>query len=401
MKILVLTPSNPLTQKGGLEIRVWNIWKRLAKYYDVTIITYDLTKTITTIKSKTQGGVNYYILPLKIPKTKYLRWLWYGISPNLIEFNSKNILKFCEGLINHNRFDLIVADHLWLAPTVVKLKKLSSIKTLYLSHGFEYIFQQRWEKHANIFTRFALKILLRNLEMTERKLLTSFSYLTCISHQEKKLLIEWEVNKNKIEIIPNGIDLSSIPNTVVSNPGKNFFNLFFVGSLDYVANKDALKFFIAGIYSPLRQDNAMMKNVKLIIVSRYYPAWLKKFQKDDSSIMIDTGSCSIQTYLSMNTVCIAPVRIGCGSRVKVLEYFKYQQPVIATKVGAEGIDCEHLKNIIITDDPVEFRNWVIKLINNKNLRKKLGENARKLVEKKYSWDKIAEKLNRFISQTIK
>jgi glycosyltransferase involved in cell wall biosynthesis len=401
MKILVLTPLNPLAQKSGLEIRVWSIWKRLSKYHNITIVSYDLELKTNILKNEIHRDISFYTLSLKMSKLKFFKWLFYGTTPNLFEFNNKRIFEFCSYLLKNKKIDLIVADHLWLAPTVIKLSSRYGVKNMYLSHGFEHVVWERSLQYTNVFTKPVIRILMRNLKKVEKNVLSNCDYLTCIGQEEKKQLIKWGINRDKVEIIPNGIEVDSTVNNVGNSLfGANIFNLFFVGSLDYIANKDGIIFFISKIYSLLKKDKDFSKNVRLIILSRHYPNWLRKYQKTNNSISIYTNSGEIKNYLSENTICIAPIRIGCGSRVKVLEYFKYKQPVIATQVGVEGIECEHLKNIIIANNPVSFADWIIKLVKNKTLREKLGENGQQLVEEKYNWEIITRKLSKFISQTV-
>jgi glycosyltransferase involved in cell wall biosynthesis len=94
------------------------------------------------------------------------------------------------------------------------------------------------------------------------------------------------------------------------------------------------------------------------------------------------------------SVFVAPIRIGSGTKIKVLNAMAQAKPVVATTVAAEGIDVTPEKNILIADDPEEFAKKVVYLLNHEEIAKKMGEMARELIEEKYSWDIIAENIYR-------
>jgi glycosyltransferase involved in cell wall biosynthesis len=104
-----------------------------------------------------------------------------------------------------------------------------------------------------------------------------------------------------------------------------------------------------------------------------------------------------------SAVYVVPLRIGGGTRLKILQAFAMKKAVISTSVGCEGLGLVHGEHILISDDPKEFADNVIKLARDKQLRRKLGENGRLLVQDKYDWKAIAEKLDgvyrRLINQT--
>jgi glycosyltransferase involved in cell wall biosynthesis len=93
-------------------------------------------------------------------------------------------------------------------------------------------------------------------------------------------------------------------------------------------------------------------------------------------------------------VFVAPIRIGSGTKIKVLNAMAQGKPVVATTTAAEGIDVTPEENILIADDPEEFAKKILYLFKNEEMRRKMGEKARELIERKYSWDVISEDIHR-------
>ena len=102
----------------------------------------------------------------------------------------------------------------------------------------------------------------------------------------------------------------------------------------------------------------------------------------------------IRPIVQRASVFVAPIRIGSGTKIKILNAMAQAKPVVATTTAAEGIDVTPEENILITDDPEEFAKKVLYLLRNEEIAKKMGEKARDLIERKYNWDLIAENIHR-------
>ncbi|MDE0041594.1 MAG: glycosyltransferase, partial [Candidatus Poribacteria bacterium] len=91
-------------------------------------------------------------------------------------------------------------------------------------------------------------------------------------------------------------------------------------------------------------------------------------------------------------VYVVPLRIGGGTRLKILEALAMGKAVVSTSVGAEGLNLTAGDEIVIADEPTAFGDTVVQLMENKSMRRRLGENGRRRVEAEYDWRRIGEKL---------
>jgi glycosyltransferase involved in cell wall biosynthesis len=97
---------------------------------------------------------------------------------------------------------------------------------------------------------------------------------------------------------------------------------------------------------------------------------------------------------------VAPLILGTGIKNKVLEAMAMGKCVVTTSIGSQGINAVSGEDLIITDDPHEFATWVVSLLRDKQLRQKLGDNARRIIETQYSWKKIAERLDQIFAGSV-
>jgi len=100
----------------------------------------------------------------------------------------------------------------------------------------------------------------------------------------------------------------------------------------------------------------------------------------------------VRPYIHNSSVCVVPLRVGAGIRIKILEALAMGKAVVSTRVGCEGINVESGRNISIADSPQMFAEATIELLRNSALRRKLGAEGRKLIEREYTWDEIGPRL---------
>jgi glycosyltransferase involved in cell wall biosynthesis len=82
---------------------------------------------------------------------------------------------------------------------------------------------------------------------------------------------------------------------------------------------------------------------------------------------------------------IAPLRLGGGTRLKILEAMAMGKPVVSTPEGAEGLQVEDGRDLLLASSPETFAERLVKVLKDAALSRSLGENARRLVEQRYGW----------------
>ena len=190
---------------------------------------------------------------------------------------------------------------------------------------------------------------------------------------------------SNITVIPNGVDIEEFLFTKANSQN---ITISYFGNMEYFPNQDAVLFFSKQILPMIKQK---IPGVKFLIVGKNPSLTVQSLATDENIIVTGTVDSVIPHYIN-SSICIVPLRAGGGTRLKILEAMAVGRPVVSTTIGCEGLDVVDGENLLIADTPVQFAEKVIQLINDKQLYQKIANNGRKLVEDKYSWDKIAEKL---------
>lgn len=212
-----------------------------------------------------------------------------------------------------------------------------------------------------------------------------------IAALEEAALILVCSNIDKIKILAEIPDLQSkiitVPNCIDYNEFQNFLNEYhipysesqrsivtFVGTLNYPPNRDAVNIIISKIAPHFKKD------VQFLIVGKTPPNI-----RTPCNVRFCGYVDDIKKILYHSDICIAPLRSGSGTRLKILEYMAMKRPVISTSKGAEGLDFQDGENIVIEDNLDLFHEQISNLLDNEKLRNKIGQNGQKLVREKYDW----------------
>jgi glycosyltransferase involved in cell wall biosynthesis len=108
----------------------------------------------------------------------------------------------------------------------------------------------------------------------------------------------------------------------------------------------------------------------------------------------------VRPYVYKSAVFVVPLRMGGGTRLKVLEGLAMEKAVVTTSVGCEGIDVTHGEHLLIADEPRAFADAVLGLLGDRDVRLGLGRQGRALVERQYRWETVVEKLEGFYDRLL-
>ena len=121
---------------------------------------------------------------------------------------------------------------------------------------------------------------------------------------------------------------------------------------------------------------------------------------DDPNISLVGYVDDIRPLIASSWISLAPIFSGGGTRLKILEAFGLRTPVIATSKGAEGLEVQHEKHLLIADTAETFAQETIRLLNDDELRSELTSNAYQLVKEKYDWQVIIPKFLSLIENAV-
>jgi glycosyltransferase involved in cell wall biosynthesis len=385
MRVLVLTTQYPYPVRSGNSLRALALLERLAPRHEITIMAFAQPDDPAVEALRDRGMQCISVSP---PAWTPLRKARVAMS-SLVGRLPYIMAKYCtpamrQGLsraLNSGKYDLLHCDSISLAPLAAEC---GFRPALLADHNVEALIWQRVTKYERRPLHKAFVALQsRKLERVEGHVCRAFDACVAVSQPDVELLRRWYGVEN-IHVVPNGVELrDNSPDDVPEGGG-----LAFVGSMDWVPNQDAVRWMVAEVLPLIRRRHSQ---VTLTIVGRNPPAWMRKMSGNGIRV---TGTVEdVQPYIKQSAVCVVPLRIGGGTRLKILEAMAAGRPVVSTSVGAEGLDFRPGRELIIADSPREFAREVAGLLSDEQRRRQLAQAGKQAAER-YSWDIIAPELER-------
>jgi glycosyltransferase involved in cell wall biosynthesis len=233
---------------------------------------------------------------------------------------------------------------------------------------------------------------MRKLERFERKAFAWADAATAVSEAEAETIRSFAPD-TQVSVIENGVDLEYfVPRPLLSESTK----LVFVGSLDWRPNQDAIKYFVGEILPILE---SMKLRIELDLVGRNPSAEITALGRRPGVNLIGHVK-DVRPFVEQAAVYVVPLRIGGGTRLKILEALAMSKAVVSTGVGAEGLEITDGENIMLADTPELFAQKIAILLKDRELNLHLGRNGRKLVEDRYGWNQLAGRLEKAIAALV-
>ncbi len=389
MKILFLSRWFPFPANNGSKIRIYNLLRGLSRYHEVTLLSFS-SQPIGSFDAEV-GSIctNVHLVPWREfnPNSLRARIGFLSSKPrSIIDTFSPAMAGKISRLLQAQPFDLVVASELSMAAYRPYFKHVPAIFED-LEIGLTLEGSPRRSDWRNQFrhalTRFKLRFYLR-------RLLQSFPAITVVSNQEKDLVQRNFPKVKNILVIPNCINLDDYRD-IRMKPKSD--TLIFTGSFRYHANHEAMHWFVGEVF-PLVLEK--LPSVELTITGDHANLPLPSRKNVTLAGYVD----NIQSLIASSMVALAPLWSGGGTRLKILEAMAIGTPVIATSKGAEGLEVQSGKHLLIADQPAQFAASVIRLLSEKDVRQNLTQNARELVQDKYDWAMVMPEIFKFIEQLV-
>jgi glycosyltransferase involved in cell wall biosynthesis len=195
-------------------------------------------------------------------------------------------------------------------------------------------------------------------------------------------------------VIPNAADVEHLQPRA-TDPLADGGTVLFFGLLATVPNVDGVVYFLREIWPLIR---AASRQARFVVVGASpAPAILAHA---GPGVMIVGPVDDLRPHLSAAAVVVVPLRLGSGTRLKILEAWAMARPVVSTTLGAAGLDAVPGRHLLIADEPSAFASAVLRVLGEPKLAAELGSAGRALVSERYSWRGAAEALEAFLRQSL-
>lgn len=396
MKILFLSQIVPYPPHGGVLQRGYNLIREISKDNEIHLLAFVHPDTLASDKLINDArnhllqyckSVDFFTLwPKKSVLHKYIAFatgFFYQAPFSTLAHKSIQYRRRMQDILDQNDIDVVHFDTIGLAPY---LDYTGDTPTLITHHNIESTLMYRRSKVEKTWLgRYYVALQSRRLRDYEISESPRFNINVMVSGTDEDELKSMTHDIETV-VVPNGVDVEyfSVRNDHQSN------TIIYTGGMNMFANKDAVMHLIEDIWPRIKSKvpDAVFK-----IIGQDPPPELLEIADRDNDIQVLGYVDDIRPYVAEAAVYVVPLRVGGGTRLKVLDALSQGKAIVSTSVGCEGITVTHGDNIFIEDNDDAFADRVVELFNDEALRKRLGGNARLLAEQKYAWESIGKTLD--------
>jgi polysaccharide biosynthesis protein PslH len=392
MRILFLSLTFPLPANNGYRMRIWALLRALAaEGHDTILLTFASPGEAADSKALLAVCRGVEVVPFTpvslSGQSNYVGRLRAMSSPipyGVTRFVSGTMQKRLVKLLETERFDAVIAE---TPHALVNCPPDLPVPLILDDQNQEHVILQRYlSSERNIAKKCYAWWEWWKLRNWERKA-CSRARVTLVCSEHDRSGMSLLCPQAKVMVVPNIIDFDAYAPATDSN----LSTVVYVGGLDWLPNRDAVEFFVNSILPELRKLAP-----EIVFVSAYSPdhappeEFLHRFSSIPHVQFVETPD--VRKVMAQAGVFVVPIRIGSGTRFKILEAAAMTKPIVSTHIGAEGLTFEDEKEIRLMDAPAPFARAVADLLADSRARNAMGHAARQKVAERYSFPVLRKTL---------
>jgi polysaccharide biosynthesis protein PslH len=394
MRILQIASRIPYPLTDGGQVCLFNTMKYLAlRGHKITLLTYaneeikDLEPILEVCDLK---------LIRKSTKDSLLKGffnLFSDVPYKISKYISKELEMVLTELLKPISFDIVIIEQLHMAYYGLLCKRLTGLPIILREENVESVIVERYVETKDIpLIRNYLRTQLKRIRRYEAEKTALFDICCMITEEDRKKLQALNPLVQTC-VIAAGVEASYF--SKIPSVDKVPHSICFFGGYAWPANKDGVLWFLEKIFPRVLEQ---IPDAKFFLIGKDISTNIKHYR--NKNVIVRGFVSDLKQELSQYVITIAPIRVGSGIRLKILESFAMQIPVVTTSIGCEGIQATDSEHLLIGDTVDEFAEQVVRLLSDKELRNRITMSAYALARQKYRWEQIAEQFENMCKEFL-
>jgi sugar transferase (PEP-CTERM/EpsH1 system associated) len=393
LRILIVCPALPYPPIWGSGTRMYQLIRHLAHRHDVTVLAFAPPRSNAAVA--VLRGLGARIETVTLPEAGALARRARQVASMLSRssfaraaLRSARMRRSLDELLSSARFDLVQLESSQMAGYRID----TDAPVLLDEHNIEYeLLHRMWRGERSAGRRVFNWIEYRKFRREERAAWRAVDGCVLTSERERDIVAR-EAPACPTAVAANGVDTEYFrPTPIPIDPG----SVVFTGLMSYRPNVDAAVFFATEVLPLIR---AQRPEVSFTIVGAGPAPEVRRLE--GRAIHVTGDVPDVRPYLGRASIVVAPVRMGSGTRLKVVEAMAMGRPVVATPLGCEGIAAIDGEHLLVADTAPALAAAVVRVLDDRALADALARNGRALVEARYGWGSIAASLERFYAEIL-
>jgi glycosyltransferase involved in cell wall biosynthesis len=393
MKVVLIDGDVSYPPSSGKRLRTLHLMQRLARRHPLTYIAR-ATGCAAEERAATaylrDHGIEPILVADPLPRKRGLGF--YGrLAANLFSptpysvasHNSPRLREAVHAYAATHRVDLWQLE--WTAFLAAVPPSSRAPRLVMAPNVDSLIWQRYYENERHPLKRLYIRQQWHKFQHFEKRVFVQADRVVTVSEEDANLARE-QFGAERVEVVENGIDRGYFEN--VRSQGATG-RILFLGSLDWRPNLDALRRLLDDIFPAVQSAEP---SARLSIVGRQAPPWLVQRVAEQAGVELHTDVADVRPFLAQSAVMAVPLRIGGGSRLKILESLASGLPVVSTRVGAEGLSLRPGRDLVVAEDVADMAAALVHSLRHPEQARALAEEGRRVVLERYDWDVLADKL---------
>ncbi len=403
-RILFLTPQLPYPPDRGTVLRNFGLIQGLSKRgHHLALLSFREYEQLSLAETPL-GSICAPAITVDVPQRtrgQRLRDLLAGHADMARRLWSAEFPDQIERLLTRSTFDVIHIEGIEMAPYLPLLRQRApGAMLIYDAHNAEYALQRRialQDLQTPCCWVGALYSVIQAARLTrlETQVCREVDHVIACSETDAELLGKLRHPK-PITVVPNAVWVESYQDLHPTAAPMAHPALVFTGKMDFRPNVDAVLWFAHEILPLIRRQ---VPDVRFVVVGQKPHARLDVL-RDRPDVVLTGFVPDVRPYIRAADVYVAPLRMGSGTRFKLLEAMAMSRPIVSTWIGAEGIAAQDGRHLLLAADPEAFAQAVIGLLQDKARCLELGVKANELVREKYDWSAVIPRLEEVYEQKV-
>jgi len=381
VRVLAIDEELPYPPDSGKRIRTFELLRRLARDFEIVLAFHAPGAVPAEAQAAFDAsGIRLLPVPRAAPRKRGLRF-GLALFRNLFTRAPYMVMAHRSDGLRHAVRETAAAlqpdlIHVEWTPLLANVPEDVAVPVCISAHNVEAQIFERYVAHVQgRVARAYLALQLRKIRRFEKAAFGAARSVIAVSEADS--LVIRGLGARQVSVVPNGVDAEAFtPRPGSVEPG----TVLFTGSLDWRPNLDGLGWFLAEVWGRVRAEES---EATFLIVGRRPPRRLAEQVAGLAGVTLHASVPEIPPYVARAAVCVVPLRVGGGSRLKIPEALAMERPVVSTTVGAEGLQLED--TVTLADGPEEFAAAIVRHLRDP----RPNTRGRELVLQRYTWDRIA------------
>jgi glycosyltransferase involved in cell wall biosynthesis len=395
MNVTIVGGNLPYPPNAGNRVRTLSLTLRLARAHRISLLYHRSDDPVADREASAYLGDHGVetigvdrAIPPKTGPAFYARLAANLVSPlpySVVTHNSPALVRAISRHAARSPVDLWQAE--W-TPYMKSMRGLVGAPKVVMAHNVEsQIWQRYHETERRPHKKWYIARQWRKFERFERRAFAEATRVVAVSDEDAEL-IRGGFGTDRVDVVDNGIDRAYFESVAPAREGDR---IVFLGSFEWRPNLDAVGLLLDEIFPKVL---AAVPSAKLDLVGRNPPESLARRVLDLPNVELHANVPDVRPFLARSGVMAVPLRIGGGSRLKILEALAAGLPVVSTRVGAEGLRLTSGRDLAIVERVEEMAAALLGCIRDPNAARAMAECSRRLVLERYDWDVLAARLGR-------